>query len=521
MHYLLLVLILLAPGLASAAENDRVKLDVAPGQVSLIRSVGEAVAIVTAAVPDGLAVKVFELSVVEPRGIKASIEPLGAPGSGDRSWKVTIKADALAAAEVAIPVRLVYAATPGNAGREALASIKGSVAPNPETAITVKLESGFQVLTERSPGDIRLVLDNKSGEAVRVTNVSRAFGPDFLEFNFKSAPETVVPAYGTTVIVGSVQLGNAKRYSPRAHPVTLRVEMAGAWGTQPFEKLADVSIEVGVPGLGDALKAFALPSLLLLPGLLTLVAAAWLKARLWQSALPADWTSPPFWVAAITTSGFIAWFIFEVWNYDISDKYRLQDVVGLWALSLTFFPLLYLLVTWIVGWLMDAAAARVQAYVRRRFLSASDSPPDVLRKIAHRKSSFYLRSFPWERRGRRGRVFELPGFSEAADKTWIVPGAVLEGPLSPENARRVDGWLDQPLADRALPRAFNARGMLDLRSRWQRLKDGVLGRQGLGPSTRWETDVIAGPMEVKRATLDKIVKREAAPRSFLRRGRSS
>ncbi len=107
------------------------------------------------------------------------------------------------------------------------------------------------------------------------------------------------------------------------------------------------------------MKVAEIPSLVLLPGLITLVAAAALRARLFQWRLKTeqgepDWKSPGFWIIAVTLSGLICWAALRFLKIDFSDSYGLEQVVILWLLSLTLFPMIYLL----SGWILNPAPQR-------------------------------------------------------------------------------------------------------------------------------------------------------------------
>jgi hypothetical protein len=507
------------------AQEQRVRLDAVPGQLNVVRQSDEGVALVAAAVPNGLQITDPQLDVVEPRGIKATIVPVPTKtaGSGDIAWAVKISADSLASSDVQIPVRFTYTAGTEKLPRQALTSIRAIVLPTPESALTIRLERGFEILTEWGAHDLTLFIENRASEDVIIRQVSEISGPNFLAFDFESAKDKTVPADSTIAVPGSVSFIKDRRPSPRSHTITIRALISGTRTPGQFEKLVDTKIDVGIAGVGDTLKAFELPSLFLLPGLLTLVVASWLNSRLfsWRTTnQPPTWDAkqPSFWVAAVTASGVIAWIVFVVFQYDILESYNLNDVILLWLLSITVFPAIYLTVYFAGGYPLDRLSAKLHRFSERNNPSTDDPPDEFLRKLALKGSSFYMNSFEIPRFGGLSRVF-LPNLVANGGKFWAIPGAVITvGPTEPEMAHELDEVLDSSDGVKKLHTLLKRASAPSHQSAWERFAQIFVRQQQENVRIEWENSIIKGPCELDDSEKDNA-KNFSAPRSFLRRGR--
>ncbi len=321
-------------------------------------------------------------------------------------------------------------------------------------SVTLRLQPDFQELTEVGKHSITLFVENHAGMPVRLASIGILSAPDFIALAFPTAGGAVVQPGDVLTVAGEARLTGG--YSSRTYEAALRVGMTALDGQLRFEKTVATPITVAVPGLGDAMKMVEAPSLILLPGLITLVVAAGLRAKLfaWRPAGPgegaADWKTPDFWIGAITLSGLIAWAAYRFVGVDLADSYRMGQVIALWALSLSIFPLCYLLWRWLMDLPLGWAARGLQFLLHDRLtVRETDSALAVLRMLWLTRGEIRLDRVRLNEGGRLEELFVLPASDTTGEKLWVVPGIVITGQAYPhQGAARLDQMLDDPAQSR-------------------------------------------------------------------------
>ena len=190
-----------------------------------------------------------------------------------------------------------------------VAAAEPATPERPATTLDVRVHPGFASIDERSrtaePKPLLFVaLESKAADPLVVTAVALLAPPDL---EIAGAPGRLELAPGQKAVL-SVAVQTRATLNPGTQPLVLQLTVElGAPGARRTDQILVVdTVDLAVPGLSDVLKLIGVPALFLLPGVLVLVAWAWIGAGLDGRLAPPDWTKLPFFVLAITISGAIA-----------------------------------------------------------------------------------------------------------------------------------------------------------------------------------------------------------------------
>jgi hypothetical protein len=236
----------------------------------------------------------------------------------------------------------------------------------PEQAADVKLSSSTETLNEKQPGKVYVIVTNKLDLPIVVSHI-RSRSPVFTAVD--SSLGGSIPPHGAQAF--EINLRAKQRVQPGKYTVVFDVALSwpSTSGTRNGNVLLPRELDVGVFGESAILKMLSVPSFLLLPGFLMIVAfgLAWQFQRRLRGAKAAESplkpTSADFWVIAITLSGLMA----VVYPRDYLSAYGTRDLVEVWLVSV------------LLG-AVASAAWFSWTYVWRT-PSATDSPVTVLRKL--------------------------------------------------------------------------------------------------------------------------------------------
>jgi hypothetical protein len=511
------------PAQAKTLEG-RITLQIAPPQISLVPDSGPVVAVVQAEIPAGDSIDNVRLNVPKLDGINVEVQPRDEKGPGDLLWDLRVSAEYGSVGDVQVPVIVSWRAGKDDLRRTAVASFHVVIQPPLSASVTLRLQTEFAELTEFGNHRMTLFVENKSRLPLKIAGIQPLSGPEFIHVDFPLNDSQVVPPGELVAISGTAALKGD--YTTQSHDLELKVNFTSENGRIHFDKTIASPILVAIPGLGDALKLVEAPSLIFLPGLITLVAAASLRARLfrWRKADGADkdndWKTPGFWIVAITLSGVISWAAYRVAGVDFSDSYRFGQLIILWALSLSIFPIFYLLWNWGLG-LPIGWASRVMKFLLldRYTVTERDDALALLEKLYLNRSGFYIRSVYMNLLGTTQQLFILSDLDAPEGKKWVIPGLVVTGNRYPFNEA---GRLDQLLNDQSKARELFDTLLTDCGrplslagAAWARLK----------PSPRkltvsFEPGSIGQPFQLAADDPSIAVIKRSAPRSILRRGRT-
>jgi hypothetical protein len=205
-----------------------------------------------------------------------------------------------------------------------------------EQAAGVTLSSSAEMLSAREPGMVFVIVTNKTELPLEVRHI-RADG-QFIEAD-TSLRRGWIPAHGVGAF--GIDLRPKTRVRPGKH--TMVFDVALAWGSRTGNRTGNVvlahEVDVGVFGEPAVLKVLSVPSFLLLPGFLMIVAfgLTWQFRNFLRRAKSADFplkpTSADFWVIAITLSGMMAFILAWCLRSDYFSTYGTKDLVIVWLLS--------------------------------------------------------------------------------------------------------------------------------------------------------------------------------------------
>lgn len=318
-------------------------------------------------------------------------------------------------------LRLVLAFLLALAPAMAVAQGAPPAGASPAIAAQIAVTAGFAALDERSrcegEGAKMLFLGvHNQGTAPLVVREVRLLAPTDLVLCDPAG------AAGTRVDGGRrhvIPLRVAPAAVPRqgVTPLILQVVLADGAG-RADTLLASQNVEIRIPGLSDALKLLGVPTLLLLPGVLTLTALFLVFTPSGTNRLAPP--GPGFWMIAIPISfalsqayaGAMSWAGFP---RDLSERFGLWDIGVIWVASMVL--------GLAIGSVFQAVKTRRDnadaAAVAARTLTANDTPLVLFERLR------LLRGFEtapqWYRLGDREGFLIRPKGGQAR---WLVPEAV-------------------------------------------------------------------------------------------------
>jgi hypothetical protein len=234
-------------------------------------------------------------------------------------------------------------------------------------------------LSENRPGRLYLLVTNTSNVEIQVTQVT-ARRPRFIHLRQRQDLPLAIRAGKTRAVRFDVTAGN--KLQPGKQLLLFGMEVAWARGGDRLTGNLVATHEVSVEVFGESaiLGVIAVPALLLLPGALIVLTAAFGLKWLWKrETVPADVKSAPFWLLAVPLS-FLMAAAYPVlpWGQNYLLAYGFKDLVLIWVTSSGLGALVFLV------WLTSGASWRRLTLPRE-----TDSARAVLRKLGRRWSRVY------------------------------------------------------------------------------------------------------------------------------------
>jgi hypothetical protein len=305
----------------------------------------------------------------------------------------------------------------------------GPPAQAPTIAAQIAVTAGFSALDGRSEcsdpsSDAKmlfLTIHNQGNAPLSIRDI-RLLAPGDLKLCPREGGAAIRVEAGRRHVV---PLRVAVNGVPRQGATTLILEVALAADIGGAERvdtlLATQNVEIRIPGLSDALKLLGVPTLLLLPGVLTLTALFFMftpagESR-WVKLKP---PGPGFWMVAIPVSLALSWAYGRAMGWigfprDLSDRFDLWDIGVIWFVSI--------LLGGVAGWQIQAAKTRRdnsdRAVVARRTLRGDDKPLALFERLL--LLGGFDKAPQWYRLAVRSGFLINP---KGGQSRWLVPQAV-------------------------------------------------------------------------------------------------
>jgi hypothetical protein len=331
--------------------------------------------------------------------------------------------------------------------------IKLRKAETVEDVAKIELLSSAEGLRDGQPTTLMLSITNKSDHSLSVNSIEIPEGvyvklstSDPADKSYKPPKSNrllpkVVPARSTTLIPVDVEV--EKRIVPGKHPVGVTVGLE--WGPKAQRSQGSVNVTREVPlsvlGESEILSALGIPSLLILPGYLVLIAflavyLPWSKQdqlQMWKNL-----TRPSLIVLALTFS-FVLSFAYQMTvGMQFMFAYSWNSIMGLWFICMTI---------GVIGGLTVRyhdyrVASRDREQRRARTYVVGDPPIDVLNKLAANGGSWKLDFGD----AAGNRVYQLPSLEESNGNIWVSSQIEVDISSKPEEpeSKQLEDALEKP-----------------------------------------------------------------------------
>jgi hypothetical protein len=439
-------------------------VQVEPADVTLERGHAQQL-IVVAHNPRAVAVDKVELNFLLPDGVTADIKDRPSlPAVADMIWRISLKETESAPQVAKLIAQLSYIAK-GGAPRVELATVTVTQAPVVDLSASLKalVVSGEISLDEVNEQPLVVDFHNTGRETVSVGSYEILAPAAYVQL--------AVPLPSMDVPPGEDKLAKLtlkmapEGIMPGKYALVLGYNITAPTRPNMAERSAVQSpITLSVPGVSDVMQLIGVPSLLLLPGALTVV--AFITTFSWfSSVIKFDWKDPRAILIAISLSIF----------YPIAYPWAVSHLIGaadktsyLHAYNLSLVTRLWFgscLLGFLCGLVVGLVFCAISAW--RKWLvepDGRDKPMDVLRKLAWHGADFNL-----ERLRRRPSAagdradpdvrLALPFGRGDGERRWVVKRASAQRPAHsgqrPADDARAQALLDllgRRSADRCLTR---------------------------------------------------------------------
>ena len=299
-----------------------------------------------------------------------------------------------------------------------------------EQVASVEVKSAAKALFEHRPANVYLVVANISNEPLEVLKVDPVVPPFVSAGEAKGAFPKALGPRDTLVIPYELTAGGEEPIKPGKHLMLFEVALRWTTGGREISgiQVAPYEMDVGVLGESEILTALGVPTFLVLPGFLMVVAFG----LLWNHA-PSPSGQPrkefsllsgkgaEFWLVAVSLSMLAAAAYPRITDWlgerrSYLEGYDLADVIRVWTGSILIGVLTFLA--------KDAFDARREARRRERELSEGDEPLAVLRKLKLQKAALVLPRVDVRMDGQERRAFQL---RRDGDRIWVAPRIRLVG----------------------------------------------------------------------------------------------
>ncbi len=209
----------------------------------------------------------------------------------------------------------------------------------PDKLAAVRVDSALEQIQDGRDGVVQLIVSNLTNGPITLAGVIAATdNPDTLTVRVDPAARgaTLLPLQ-TRVFSSTVTAGS--RVQPGKQMITFEAQFERPLGpvVQRWSVVATYKLTAGVLGASEVLTVFGVPSLLLLPGFLMLVAFRFLWVRVApRQPLDLDAKSADFWLLAVGLSFAVA-IAYPAASallgapQDYLRVYGLRDVINVWA----------------------------------------------------------------------------------------------------------------------------------------------------------------------------------------------
>lgn len=286
-----------------------------------------------------------------------------------------------------------------------------------DAAASIDLETTLETLDQQHSGTVYLLVTNKLPVQLSVTRVEGS-GPDFVSFD-KVAAVKIPPREQLAIAVG-VHASN--RVLPGKHLLLFTTSLKWNLGGAPesAQLVSTQQTQIGIAGESAVLTLLGVPSFLLIPGFLIVLAFA----TLWRLGVlrpagaskdfPFKMTDPEFVVAAVTLSIAAAAVYPHLGGVDyLTGAYGLGDVVRIWIASLA---------VGVAGYVVFALWLGIRR--RRRVPSESDSQTDTIRKLGRRGLGLELVSYTFGSGAAQHRGYRLVPADDPGP-VWLAPAIIV------------------------------------------------------------------------------------------------
>jgi hypothetical protein len=323
-----------------------------------------------------------------------------------------------------------------------------SLAPADTSAIAaMEVKSATESISAQTSGQIYVTVTNKYSGPITVTGI-QPVSPEFVNILPASIQPTVIPVKSAEVFMFEMSANATVR--PGKHLILFTTAID--WGEPPNRQSAELTgsytVDVSIFGESLVLKVLEVPSVLLLPGVVTLV----ILSLLWKIKIPKDESvlpytitakSPEFWILAIAASIFIAFIYLFFSNLGGGASSSFPGYYGLADLG-------WISLSAIVLGIFIWAASKATSYfyiqekekrAEQRTPTITDNPLTILEKLAVLKMDTDLYLVKCVINNKEVCAYLLEGVKDPLKDCWVAPAIVLSWK---------DGSQDKALRDKIL-----------------------------------------------------------------------
>ncbi len=280
------------------------------------------------------------------------------------------------------------------------------------------LENGWAVPFFISPGLVYLIVSNSASVPITLTEVV-VNKPEFVTMTAPAKIQAPLRLAPQEAVALEYTFASADRVQAGKHTLVFVTNVTWERGAQPMHATLTTPYKftVGVLGESEILTALGVPSFLLLPGFLLVVAFRFLQTRVHpKSASPLELKSPEFWLIAILLSGLAAPVYTWLTARDYLSAYGLRDIVLVWSGSVFLGAL---------AWSVWYGGKRcIRSVWLRNVPTENDDELQTIQKLAGRKMGFALEQAQIKISGQTQRVFILEPERASRVKVWGAPAIV-------------------------------------------------------------------------------------------------
>jgi hypothetical protein len=453
---LFVVLLLLLAGASfgnsAVADDTQVKLELTPATVDLPTK-GEAQTQLvlrnkSAAGLQNIAIAWFSGTEAEIKAEDSSKDPANLAAQAEKYWTVHLAQGVRGLVPGSVYFRVTYNTTGAKSVPQVLyatLTVNSRQADEVSKVVEVVPNTASTQLNEQRPGQVFLVINNKSNLPIRLGQITAA-GPSFISgtADMSALPKNAdgcvqIEARDSGYVPVSIKVTDTVR--PGKHLLIFTVPIE--WGVDEHLRKANViaqqQFDVGILGESELLTALGLPSFLILPGFLMIVAFRLVSKRsVGDESMLKNATNPALWIVAISLSGVMAYvypygtkLLFGVSrNYLIG--YGLVDIINVWLVSI------------LIGLLAYLIFEVIKFLWRHLFMPApTDDPVRLLRKLFWQRLGLSLYQLDVKISGTDRTLFLLERRRNPQATYWLGPYINIEWPATTPELKAQQATLKQ------------------------------------------------------------------------------